>query len=321
MKKSIYLFCFLFCTYSSIAQDSPIYISVEDMIANFHKNKKCNIGSYNLLDHSYDYFIVADSLFPQISGINPKYFRGQWTLLALKQRANQSYVSSKYLLYLTDIKIVENVKRYEKELVEKYGKDSIGIPAIWFSGKIYMSDYTSSQDLFGKIVSKYYKVITVERGVVIKEEHNSAKYGDMEGSKIFEINEFDTVFVFTIGNSWPNTAQYSLSELDTFVNRGFNRKKTVVSFESSILLVTNEDGEASCYLLEPEKLNGKEERKLIKNLITKIESLPLWSFGWLYTIDGSIFQGRYIKATYSSDQGWNFIDYVMILDDNQNISE
>ena len=323
MKKSIYLLIFVCCTYASIAQNRPIYISVEDMINNFRENKRVDIDTYDFLYSSDNYLIVTDSLLPQISGINSNEFQGEWTDFPIAFNSGQSNKSREYTLYLRKIKTGENKEIYVNKLEEKYGKDRYGIPARWFSGK--MSLFISPQVLFGEIVAKCSSIFIIKNGVIVSKKTEQAKEGEMEGEKIAEVSTSgspDTMFVFSVGLTWHNTVQYDLSELDTFVNKGFQRDtNSIASGEYSILLVTNESGEADGYLLEPEKLKSIEEKQLINKLLSKIESLPLWSFGWLYTIDGSIFQGRYIKANYSSDQGWNFIDYVMILDENQNISE
>lgn len=50
---------------------------------------------------------------------------------------------------------------------------------------------------------------------------------------------------------------------------------------------------------------NKEEQALTKQLIKQISKLPRWSFGWLQTINGSIFQGRYVKQTIHRIQDGN----------------
>lgn len=55
---------------------------------------------------------------------------------------------------------------------------------------------------------------------------------------------------------------------------------------------------------------SNEEKTLVNNLLKRIGELPRWSFGWLETIDGVIFPGRYLKGIYSSDIGWRFEEYL-----------
>ena len=84
----------------------------------------------------------------------------------------------------------------------------------------------------------------------------------------------------------------------------------------TIISINNPRGfEAYCcvkesgYILAPQKTEKQEEKILVNNLLKRINQLPPWSFGWLETINGSIFQGRYLKADYSQNTGWRFNDY------------
>ena len=87
-------------------------------------------------------------------------------------------------------------------------------------------------------------------------------------------------------------------------------KQQTTNFGVYILLVTNKKGKTTGYLLSPNEIMNKENQALTEQLIKQISKLPRWSFGWLQTINGSIFQGRYVKANYSSDTGWKLEDYL-----------
>lgn len=161
------------------------------------------------------------------------------------------------------------------ELKEKYERNPKGIPATWYSGEINV--LLCSHNLFGEIVSKQKVELTVSEWIT---------------------------------GCWYDTMQYqNLEPLDEFINRELV-KSPIRSCTLSLLLVTDEQGKESGYVLTPKKNNTKEEKSLIDDLIKRISQLPPWSFGWLETINGDIFQGRYLKAVYPSETGWKFQDYV-----------
>lgn len=55
---------------------------------------------------------------------------------------------------------------------------------------------------------------------------------------------------------------------------------------------------------------NKENQALTEQLIKQISKLASLEFGWLQTIKRFYFQGRYVKANYSSDTGWKLEDYL-----------
>ena len=69
----------------------------------------------------------------------------------------------------------------------------------------------------------------------------------------------------------------------------------------SLLCYIQNDGLLRISPLLPEQLSS-DQQELIKQLQQAIHSLPAWSFDYLYTIDGRIFPGRYLKAYYRSDE-------------------
>ncbi|WP_343029220.1 DUF5030 domain-containing protein, partial [Bacteroides xylanisolvens] len=90
-----------------------------------------------------------------------------------------------------------------------------------------------------------------------------------------------------------------------------NIESTYTLFKKSysLLLFTDLSGRSSIYVLEPEKLSWLDER-IIKRLKAAIQLLPVRSFGYLETLSGRRFQGRYLNATYTYREGWMLKDYI-----------
>ena len=198
---------------------------------------------------------------------------------------------------------------YKNKLAEKYGKDDLGIPAIWYSGKI--TALSCPKDLFGEIVTKNVAEFDIEKGQVISRNFlDIAKTGTMEGPRRSRPTIKYSPIASTDG-CWYSNLQYKLDLLEEFVNGNLKKHKTsTTKFGVDILLVTNKKGKTTGYLLSPNEIMNKENQALTEQLIKQISKLPRWSFGWLQTINGSIFQGRYVKANYSSDTGWKLEDYL-----------
>lgn len=198
---------------------------------------------------------------------------------------------------------------YKNKLAEKYGKDDLGIPAIWYSGKI--TALSCPKDLFGEIVTKNVVEFNIEKGQVISRNFlDIVKTGTMEDPRRSRPTIKYSPIASTDG-CWYNNLQYRLDLLEEFVNSNFKKHNVeTTKFGVDILLVTNKRGKTTGYILSPDEIMNKEEQTLTKQLIKQISKLPRWSFGWLQTINGSIFQGRYIKANYSPDTGWKFEDYL-----------
>ena len=137
-----------------------------------------------------------------------------------------------------------------------------------------------------------------------------AKNGTMEGPRCPRPTIKYSPIASTDG-CWYSNLQYKLDLLEEFVNDNLKKHKTsTTKFGVDILLVTNKKGKTTGYLLSPNEIMNKENQALTEQLIKQISKLPRWSFGWLQTINGSIFQGRYVKANYSSDTGWKLEDYL-----------
>lgn len=306
MKKFL-LLSILCYTYNVYAQH---YIPVKEMISNYKKQKAIDTLKnhdiiYNIEESPEAGIFMEQSLLPSDLQ-RPKDIRAEWCF---------EYSSGqKAMLYLKKIYSSKEGKSneasiYKNKLAEKYGKDDLGIPAIWYSGKI--TALSCPKDLFGEIVTKNVAEFDIEKGQVISRNFlDIAKTGTMEGPRRSRPTIKYSPIASTDGG-WYSNLQYKLDLLEEFVNGNLKKHKTsTTKFGVDILLVTNKKGKTTGYLLSPNEIMNKENQALTEQLIKQISKLPRWSFGWLQTINGSIFQGRYVKANYSSDTGWKLEDYL-----------
>jgi hypothetical protein len=280
------------------------------MISNYKEQKAINALKnydivYNIEESPEAGVFMEKSLLPSDLP-RPKDIRAEWRF---------EYSSGqKATLYLKKIYSLKEGKLneasiYQNKLAEKYGKDYLGIPAIWYSGNI--TTLSCPQNLFGEIVSKSVAEFDIEKGQVISRNFlNIAKNGTMEGPR----RPRPTIKYSPIASTdgcWYSNLQYKLDLLEEFVNSHLKEHSVLTTeFGLDLLLVTNPKGKTTGYLLSPNEIMKKEEQVLTKQLIKQISRLPRWSLGWLQTINGSIFQGRYVKANYSADTGWKFEDYL-----------
>lgn len=303
-----YLLLIIMC--NACAMFGQHYISVDKMIANFNEKKEVdNLKNrdviYGFEEASEAGVFIERTLFPKDLPVENDIY-AKWDLVYTSGYGQTLYLKK---LYSSHKEKNEEAKMYESKLADKYGKDHNGIPALWYTGKITI--LSCPRNLFGEIVTKYVTEFSLEKGKVVSYKYvMDAKRGTMEGSRKPKKGVKYSPIQSTDG-CWHDNFEYKLDLLEEFVNeasekqRGFKKE-----FECSLLLVTNEKGEASGYLLSPEKPLNKKKQILVDKLMKRISELPAWSFGWLCTIDGSILQGRYLKATYTSDAGWRFKDYL-----------
>lgn len=286
------------------------YIPVKEMISNYKEQKAIDTLKnhdiiYNIEESPEAGIFMEQSLLPSDLQ-RPKDIRAEWCF--------EYFSGQKATLYALKIYSSKEGKSneasiYKNKLAEKYGKDDLGIPAIWYSGKI--TALSCPKDLFGEIVTKTVAEFDIEKGQVISRNFSDiAKIGTMEGPRQPRLAIKYSPIASTDG-CWHSNLQYKLDLLEEFVNSKLKKDKTsTTKFGVNILLVTNKRGKTTGYFLSPDEIMNKKEQALTKQLIKQISKLPLWSFGWLQTINGSIFQGRYVKANYSSDTGWKFEDYL-----------
>ncbi len=307
MKK--FLFLSILCYACNVVYGQH-YIPVKKMISNYKEQKAIDTLKnhdiiYNIEESPEAGIFMEQSLLPSDLQ-RPKNIRAEWCF---------EYSSGqKAMLYLKKIYSSKEGKSneasiYKNKLAEKYGKDDLGIPAIWYSGKI--TALSCPKDLFGEIVTKNVAEFDIEKGQVISRNFlDIAKTGTMEGPRRSRPTIKYSPIASTDG-CWYSNLQYKLDLLEEFVNGNLKKHKTsTTKFGVDILLVTNKKGKTTGYLLSPNEIMNKENQALTEQLIKQISKLPRWSFGWLQTINGSIFQGRYVKANYSSDTGWKLEDYL-----------
>lgn len=283
------------------------YIPVDKMIANYKEKKNVD----NLKNHDIIYCVeeapevgifMERTLFPD-SLPAAEDIRAEWCL-----EYTSGYDQTLYLkkLYSSQKEKNEEAKMYESKLADKYGKNHLGIPAVWYTGKVTV--LSCPRNLFGEIVTKYMIELSLVKGQIVSYKFvNKAKNGTMEGARRPKAGEKYSP-VQTADGCWHSNFEYKLDMLDEFANATSEKHETFATeFQCSLLVVTNKKGKAKGYLLSPVTMVNK---MLVNKLLKRISELPEWSLGWLYTIDGSILQGRYLKATYSSEKGWEFRDYL-----------
>ncbi|WP_195654130.1 DUF5030 domain-containing protein [Bacteroides sp. 1001136B_160425_E2] len=183
-------------------------------------------------------------------------------------------------------------------LVEKYGGNhEEGILASWFTGSLDILD--CPYELFGEWVSKEKTTLIIQKGHIVSQ-------------KSFCIPErtisHDKKKIFINDGCWEQNLT-DISCLEVFVNKNIESTYTLFKKSYSLLLFTDLSGRSSIYVLEPEKLSWLDER-IIKRLKAAIQLLPVRSFGYLETLSGRRFQGRYLNATYTYREGWMLKDYI-----------
>lgn len=279
---------------SSTALSQTKNVPISNMISNFSKFEVKKSLIQPIDGFEVDAIIANKDLFP-FSKQKEKlaYDKIKWSLLYTPS----SNDPLKRTLTLVQVE-GKNGINFMEELVEKYGKNSKGVPAVWYSGKIDV--LLCPLNMFGEIVSREKVVLTISKGIVISQENVPIKKGTIEER---------SQKAMTLDGCWYDSMRYNdLGPLEEFVNQD-TVKSSIKAFALSILIVTDNQGKESGYILSPQKTEKQEEKILVNNLLNCINQLPPWSFGWLETINGSIFQGRYLKADYSQNTGWSFNDY------------
>lgn len=163
MKK--FLFLSILCYACNVVYGQH-YIPVKKMISNYKEQKAIDTLKnhdiiYNIEESPEAGIFMEQSLLPSDLQ-RPKDIRAEWCF---------EYSSGqKAMLYLKKIYSSKEGKSneasiYKNKLAEKYGKDDLGIPAIWYSGKI--TALSCPKDLFGEIVTKNVAEFDIEKGQVI----------------------------------------------------------------------------------------------------------------------------------------------------------
>lgn len=307
MKKIIFL-SLLCCASPAFSQHC---ISVKELISNYAKKGDVdNLKKYdkicNFEESREKGVFMESSLFP-LDLPRPENIRAEWCFEYNSNRKGMLYLKKIYTLKADE---ADDVSKYEFELIDKYGKNHLGIPATWYTGNITI--LSCPRNLFGEVVTKYVTEFKIEKGLVVSWEFlDIAKTGAMEGARKPRPGIKYSPIADTDG-CWYSSLMYKLDLVEEFVNSGFKKNNLLKkkNFGLDLLLATDKQGKVTGYILSSVKSMNKEEQALSTQLVNRINELPLWSIGWLQTINGSIFPGRYIKALYSSDTGWRFEDYL-----------
>lgn len=307
MMKNYLFLVLLGFSYAGYAQR---FMPVSEMIANYKEKKdvnrlkECDI-IYNFEESSETGLFMETSLLPPDLP-RPKGICIEWCFEYLRGYERMLYLKK---IYSAQKNRSKEALQYESELAEKYGKDDRGIRAVWYSGKL--TTLSCPRNLFGEIVTKGVTEFRIDKGKVVSQKYlKVAKTGAMEDfRKSRSVNEH--AVSGTLDGCWHSNMQYKLDMLDEFVNSTLKKQAMPTArFKVEILLVTDKQGKATGYLLSSKEVLNGEERSVTEQLMKRIGELPRWSFGWLWTIEGKILQGRYLKGEYMSETGWRFKDYL-----------
>ena len=289
------ILCMCYCLIiSTVALSQTKTVPISNMISNFSKSETKNTPMQSIDGFEVDAVVVNKDLLPfSEPKIDLEYDKIKCSLL---------YTPSPNAPLRRTLTLVqvegENGINFMNELVDKYGKNSKGVPAIWYSGKVNV--LLCPLNMFGEIVSREKAVLTISKGIVISQENVPIKKGSIEKK---------SQKAMMLDGCWYDSMRYNdLGLLEEFANQD-TVKSSIKTFALSLLIVTDNQGKESGHILFPQKIEKQEEKILINNLLKRINQLPPWSFGWLETINGSIFQGRYLKVDYSQNTGWRFKDY------------
>lgn len=177
------------------------------------------------------------------------------------------------------------------------GKNERGIFVSWFTGILHALD--CPYDLFGEWVSKDKISLGVKKGYVTIYDPCGIPEGTMHSCK-------KELFIFD--GCWTQNLS-EISCLEGFIDRNFESAFTLTKKIYTLLLFTDLTGRSDIYILEPHCL-GWYDNIIIKRLKRVIQMLSLGSFKYMETLDGKLFQGRYLKAKYTYRHGWKLKDYI-----------
>lgn len=117
---------------------------------------------------------------------------------------------------------------------------------------------------------------------------------------------------------WLDRIMYECMYFTHDVNRDWSEGEILKKLSSdrhktesfSLLLYICDDGHLRVRSLLPDTLS--DHQKLLLDELQKIvEKQPAWNFNYLYTMDGRVFPGRYLYASYDNVSGhWIFQDYI-----------
>ena len=244
-----------------------------------------------------EYFEVSP--LKALKGMQVSDCRGEWFM---------DYENNKFHLYLTKIvSLGDTSKEYAHELYlslkGKYGEVALkGIPAQWVNGKY--SVLYCLMNLFGEIVSQDIVTLDFQNGIQISRAIGSCR-GTMEESRM-ENGKIRVRF----DGCWYDDLSLFMRYLSEFVNENRAvRSDSNVEQKFSLLLFTDLNGKSQMICLDKKEVIDAN-REILDDLKKCISQLPLNSYGYMKTLQGKTFQGRYLIGTYSGNLGWHFTDYI-----------
>ena len=280
-------------------------LSISTLIDNFSKYKQKE-ASYNI--DRYDYYVIhprAKKEYFEVSPLNAlkgmqvSDCRGEWFM---------DYENNKSHLYLTKIvSLKDSSKVYADKLYlslkNKYGEvTSKGIPARWVNGKY--SVLYCPMNLFGEIVSQSLLTLDFWNGIQTSRAIGSCR-GTIEESRM----ENGKIRV-RLDGCWYDDLSLFMRYLSEFVNEHRSvQSDSNVEQKFSLLLFTDLNGKSQMICLDKKKVINAN-REILDDLKKCIAQLPVGSFGYMKTLQGKTFQGRYLIGAYSGNLGWHFTDYI-----------
>lgn len=209
-------------------------------------------------------------------------------------------------------------------LAKKYGLLNLGdtmclVPARWVNGTFYVLKYPF--DYFGMILSSEPCAYSFRKGVEKRFQRISLGKPELQTRVKRQENESKKtnpqVAIVVMDASPPNLVVYrqeawkvsqaSLSLFAHDVMRLCREERDAPRSEFSLLFHYDSQRRLYVDVLLPKELN-EEQQRLMGELQRAVSLQPPGLFSSFFTIDGRVFPGMYIKATY--ERGcWRFEDY------------
>ena len=209
-------------------------------------------------------------------------------------------------------------------LAKKYGQLNLGdtlclVPARWVNGTFYVLEY--SFDYFGMVLSSDPCVYSFQKGV--EKRYRKIDLGKSElktrvrrlENKSKKTNPQIAIVVMDAPplkvaayrqKAWQ-VSQASLSLFSSDVMRLCREEREAPRSEFSLLFHYDSQRRLHVVVLLPKELN-EEERRRMDELQRAVALQPPGLFSSFFTIDGRVFPGMYVKATYERGR-WRFEDY------------
>lgn len=292
------IICFWFngnvCSQKPVNRTAIDTVSVKEMVAYFNKGKQPSrpLNYYDAIESVCEAniakLVVSPVLIKNLD-MPATNFHAIW----------ENYYSQLVLKKILPIGMSEaRAEEVFSMLLKKYGGSrEKGVFASWFTGTL--NALICPYNLYGEWVSREKTILTVDRGYITSVDPCGIPRGNLHncGNGV-HIND----------GCW-NRDLPEIKCLEKFIRDNYDPVFTFFQKDYSLLLFTDLSGKSYVHILRPEKM-GWFDRRVVSELERTINELPVGSFRYLETLDGRIFQGRYLKATYSYRGGWDLRDYI-----------